>query len=73
MKLIVHLRASSAKVKNEWSHTSAVIYVFMILCIVKHGGNFTFEDYCLLWYDTICFGRDLQTFGLIYIVQLCVW
>jgi len=47
-KLIVHLCASSVKVKNEWTHTSAVIYVFMILGIIEHGGNFTFEDYCLL-------------------------
>jgi hypothetical protein len=33
---------SSAEVKNAWSYTSALQYVFMVWCLVKHRGNFTF-------------------------------
>jgi len=33
---------SSAEVKNEWSYTSTLQYVFMTWRLVEHRDNFTF-------------------------------
>jgi hypothetical protein len=33
---------SSAEVKNAWSYTFTLQYVFMLWCLVKHRDNFTF-------------------------------
>jgi hypothetical protein len=33
---------SRAEVKNAWSYTSTLSYVFMVWCLVKHRGNFIF-------------------------------
>jgi hypothetical protein len=37
-----HSPPSSAKIKNAWSYTSALQYVFMVWYLVKHRDNFTF-------------------------------
>jgi hypothetical protein len=37
-----HSPPSSAEVKNAWSYTSTLQYVFMVWCLVTHGDNFTF-------------------------------
>jgi hypothetical protein len=36
-----HSPPSSAKVKNAWSFTSTLQYVFMVWCCIKHRDNFT--------------------------------
>jgi len=36
------LLASSAEVKNVWSYTSTLTYVFMVWCLVKHRDKFIF-------------------------------
>jgi hypothetical protein len=35
--------ASSAEVKNAWNYISTPQYVLMVLCLVKHRDNFTFN------------------------------
>jgi hypothetical protein len=37
-----HLPPSSAEIRNAWSYTSTLHYVFMARCLVKHRDNFTF-------------------------------
>jgi hypothetical protein len=37
-----HSFPSTAEVKNAWSYTSTLPYVFMAWCLVKHRDNFTF-------------------------------
>jgi hypothetical protein len=36
-----HSPQSSAEIKNTWSYTSTLRYVFMAWCLVKHRDNFT--------------------------------
>jgi hypothetical protein len=36
-----HSPPSSAEVKDEWSCTSTLLYVFMAWCLIKHRDNFT--------------------------------
>jgi hypothetical protein len=38
-----HSHLPSAEVKNAWSYTSTLQYVFMAWCLVKHRDNFTFS------------------------------
>jgi hypothetical protein len=37
-----HTPASNAEVKNAWSYTSILQYIFMAWCLIKHRDNFTF-------------------------------
>jgi hypothetical protein len=37
-----HSPPSSTEVKNEWSYTSTLQYIFMARCLVKYKDNFTF-------------------------------
>jgi hypothetical protein len=37
-----HSPPSSAEVKNAWSYTSTLQYVFIAWCLVKYRDNFTF-------------------------------
>jgi hypothetical protein len=39
-----HSPPVNAEVKNEWSYTSSLPYVFMPWCIVKHRDSFTFTE-----------------------------
>jgi len=36
----------SAEIKNVWSYTSTIPYVFMAWCLVKHSDNFTSTQQC---------------------------
>jgi hypothetical protein len=65
-----HSPPSSAEVKNPWSYTSALQYVFMAWYLIKHRDNFTFtlnicnKEECnsprltleilLLWWHRLC-------------------
>jgi len=40
-----HSHSSGAEVKNAWSYTSTLSYVFMAWCLVKHRDNFTFNHF----------------------------
>jgi hypothetical protein len=40
-----HSPPSSAEVKNAWSYTSTLQYVFMTWCLIKNRDNFTFIFY----------------------------
>jgi hypothetical protein len=44
-----HSSPSSAEVKNAWSYTSTLQYVFMEWCLVKHRHNFTFYPLLTPW------------------------
>jgi hypothetical protein len=47
-----HSLLSSAEVKNVWSYTSTLQYVFMAWCLVKHRDNFTCLPFIhYIWYD----------------------
>jgi hypothetical protein len=39
-----HSPPSSAEVKNAWSYTSTLHYVFMAWCLVKQRDNFTLQN-----------------------------
>jgi hypothetical protein len=45
------------KSKNAWSYTSALPYVFMAWCLVKHRDNFTFLSF------SYCDNGDLMESG----------
>jgi hypothetical protein len=50
-----HSPPSSADVKNAWSYTFILQYVFMAWCLVKHRDNFTFNNvlyFCLEIFNT---------------------
>jgi len=46
---------SSTEVKNAWSYTSIVPYVFMARCLVKHSDNFSLYLYInIIWWEYLC-------------------
>jgi len=38
-----YLPQCNAEVKNAWSYTSTLLFIFTATCLVKHRDNFTFH------------------------------
>jgi hypothetical protein len=55
---VYHSPPSSAEVKNTWSYTYASSSIFMVWCLIKHRGNFTY--FILLIVTVVSFIYSIQ-------------